>query len=64
MATEAMNESWARVMTQIQTIWSDQKFEETDLRKARGNLRKMVTLIQEQTGEEKADIVQKLSAFL
>ena len=64
MATEAMNESWARVMTQIQTIWSDQKFEETDLRKARGNLRKMVTLIQEQTGEEKADIVQKLSAVL
>ncbi len=64
MATEAMNESWARVMTQIQTIWSEQEFTAAELKKARGDLRKMVALINERTGEEKSEIVQKITALL
>ena len=64
MATEAMNESWARVMTQIQTIWSEQEFTVAELKKARGDLKKMVALINERTGEEKSDIVQKITALL
>ncbi len=64
MATEAMNESWRRVMTQIQTIWANQEFDEADLKKARGDLRKMVNLIHEKTEEPKADIIQKITAFL
>ncbi len=64
MATEAMNESWKRVMTQIQTIWTDQEFDESELKKARGNLRKMVDLIHERTGEEKPDIIEKITAVL
>ncbi|GMQ81315.1 MAG: hypothetical protein BMS9Abin05_0746 [Rhodothermia bacterium] len=64
MATDAMNESWARVMTQIQTIWSEQEFTVAELKKARGDLRKMVALINERTGEEKSEIVQKITALL
>ncbi len=64
MATEAMNESWARVTTQIKTIWNDQEFTDAELKKARGDLKKMVALINERTGEERADIIQKISAFL
>lgn len=64
MATEAMNESWARVTTQIKTIWNEQEFTDAELKKARGDLKKMVALINERTGEERADIIQKISAFL
>ncbi|MCH8123273.1 MAG: general stress protein CsbD [Bacteroidetes bacterium] len=64
MATEAMNESWARVTTQIKTIWNEQEFTDAELKKARGDLKKMVALINERTGEEEADILQKISAFL
>jgi hypothetical protein len=64
MATEAMNESWARVMTQIQTIWSEQEFTVAELKKARGDLKKMVALINERTGEERSDILQKITALL
>lgn len=64
MATEAMNESWARVTTQIKTIWNEQEFTDAELKKARGDLKKMVALINERTGDEEADILQKISAFL
>jgi hypothetical protein len=64
MATEAMNESWRRIVSQIRALWSDYEFEDADFKKARGNLVKMVDLIQSQTGESRGDITQKISAFL
>ena len=64
MATESMNESWRRVVEQIETIWADQTFDDAELKKARGSLKKMVDLIQSKTEESKADIMQKISAFL
>ncbi len=64
MATDAMNESWKRVMNQIQTIWTEEEFEEIELKKARGDLRKMVDLIHDRTGEKKLDIMQKISSVL
>lgn len=64
MATESMNESWRRVVEQIKTIWSDQEFDDAELKKARGSLRKMVDLIHSKTEEPRAEITQKISAFL
>lgn len=64
MATKTMNDSWARVVSQIETIWSEEEFGEKEMKKARGNLTKMVNLIHEKTGEPKPDIMQKISAFL
>jgi hypothetical protein len=64
MATQNMNDSWARVVDQIRTIWSDQDFDDTEMKKARGKFNKMVDLIHEKTGEPRPEIMQKISAFL
>ena len=64
MATTAMNESWRRVQNQITSVWADVEFGDKEMKKARGNLRKMVELIHEKTGEPRPAIMQKISAFL
>ncbi len=64
MATDAMNESWRRVLTQIQATWTEQDFQDSDLKKGRGDLKKIVDLIHEATGDPKADIKQKIISFL
>ena len=64
MATQSMNDSWARVVDQIRTIWNDEDFDDAEMKKARGKLNKMVDLIHEKTGEPRPDIMQKISAFL
>ncbi|MDA0379552.1 MAG: hypothetical protein O2899_08670, partial [Bacteroidetes bacterium] len=51
MATKNMNDSWTRVVNQIQSIWSNEEFGEAEMKKARGKLNKMVELIHEKTGE-------------
>ncbi|MEM1127445.1 MAG: general stress protein CsbD [Bacteroidota bacterium] len=64
MATRQMNESWKRVRSQIESIWSEQEFTDSDMKKARGNLPKMINLIHEKTGESRAEIMQKMSAII
>ena len=64
MATEAMNESWRRILSQIQSVWTEVEFDDKELKKARGNLKVMVSLIHDQTGEPKAEILQKITSFL
>ncbi len=64
MATEAMNDSWSRVVNQIKSIWGEQDFAEDEMKKARGSLPKMVGLIHEKTGEPKPEITMKIAAFL
>jgi uncharacterized protein YaaN involved in tellurite resistance len=64
MATKSMNDSWTRVVNQIETIWANDEFAEAEMKKARGKLNKMVDLIHEKTGEPRPEIVQKISAFL
>ncbi len=63
MATSSMNENWNYVKSQIEAIWVDAEFDDAELKKARGNLRKMVSLIEEKTGESKMEIRQKMSAI-
>jgi len=62
MATERMEESWSRIKTQIQNIWGD--FDEKEMKKARGDLREMVSMIHEKTGEDVQQIIQKISTGL
>lgn len=62
MATERMNENWRRVMSQIQSIWSDCEFADAEMKRARANLPHMVDLIHSKTGEPRAQIIQKLNA--
>lgn len=64
MATENMNDSWRRVRTQIEAIWSEAEFEDKEMKKARGNMNRMVDLIHEKTGEPHQQIYQKIVAIL
>lgn len=64
MATERMNESWRQVRAQIRSIWSETEFGDKELKKARGDMRKMVNLIHEKTGEPRTEIFQKISAII
>ena len=62
MANARMEESWAQVKSQIIEMWGD--MDEKELKKARGNMRKMVHLIHEKTGEDPGMIIQKMSAII
>ncbi|HEY5564084.1 MAG TPA: hypothetical protein VMO47_10115 [Rhodothermales bacterium] len=62
MATDRMEESWSRIKTQIQNIWGD--FDEKEMKKARGDLREMVSMIHEKTGEDVQQIIQKISTIV
>jgi hypothetical protein len=59
-----MNDSWHYVKTQIETIWNNANFEDTELKRARGDLKKMVDLIHRKTGEPRIEIMQKMSAII
>ena len=62
MSKARMDQSWQRVKTQIQAVWGE--IDESDLKKARGDLRNMVNLIHEKTGEDRSIIMQKMSAVI
>ena len=64
MATQRMNESWAQVRSQIESIWSDTEFTDKEMKKARGSMRRMVRLIHEKTDEPEKEIFQKISAII
>lgn len=64
MATAHMNDSWRRVRAQIESIWSEHEFGDKEMKKARGNLSKMVNLIHEKTGEPRSEILRKMNAIL
>ena len=64
MATERMNENWLQVCSQIESIWNEATFHEKEMKQARGNMRKMVQLIHDKTGEPKSEIFQKISAII
>ncbi len=64
MATERMNESWRQVCRQIVSIWNEVEFDDKEMKKARGNMRKMVQLIHDKTGEPRDEIFQKISAII
>lgn len=64
MATEAMNESWRRIRDQIKSIWDDADFDDKQMKRARGEMDKIVGLIQDKTGESREEIRRKMSAVL
>ena len=64
MATPRMNESWMQVRRQIESIWSETDFTDKEMKKARGNMQRMVTLVHQKTGEPRNEIFQKISAII
>ncbi|MFO8098545.1 MAG: general stress protein CsbD [Salinivenus sp.] len=64
MATEAMNEEWRRIRDQIKEIWDEADFDDKQMKRARGEMDKIVGLIHDKTGEEPEEIRRKMSAIL
>lgn len=64
MATEAMNEEWRRIRDQIKEIWADADFDDKQMKRARGEMKKIVGLIHDKTGEDPEEIRRKMSAIL
>lgn len=64
MATKAMNESWRRIRDQIKKIWSDVDWNDKEMKRARGEMKKIVGLIQDKTGESREEIRRKMSAII
>jgi len=62
MGKQRMDQNWQRVKAQITAVWGE--IDEQELKKARGNLTKMVNLIHEKTGEDRALIMQKMSVVI
>ena len=60
MANAQLDYSWQQVLSNIQAIWSNVEFDDKELRKTRGNLKKMVSLIHEKTGDNQSVILQKM----
>ena len=57
-----MDQSWDRMKDQITAQWEG--IDEGALKKARGNLSKVVDIIAEHTGEARASIMTKMQAFI
>ena len=64
MATEAMNESWRRIRDQIKEIWDEADFDDKQMKRARGEMEKIVGLIHDKTGESREEIRRKMGAIL
>ncbi len=57
-----MDQNWQRMKDQILSTWND--VDEAELKKARGSLGDMVSLIHTATGEDRQTILRKVSSFL
>ncbi|MFB6099192.1 MAG: general stress protein CsbD [Salinibacter sp.] len=64
MATEKMNEDWRRIRDQIKDIWDETDFDDKQMKRARGDLEKIMGLIHDKTGESIEEIRRKMSAIL
>ncbi|MEM6327642.1 MAG: hypothetical protein AAF791_11045 [Bacteroidota bacterium] len=64
MATPKMNRDWRQVRDRIKQVWNDEEFDDKKMKKARGSLRKMVSLVQAKTDEPRADIRRKIAAVM
>ena len=64
MATPKMNRDWRELRDRIKAMWSDVEFDDDRMKKTRGGLRKMVTLIQTKTDESRPDIRRKIEAVM
>ena len=64
MATPKMNRDWRQVRDRIKAMWSDVEFDDDRMKKTRGGLGKMVTLIQTKTDESRAEIRRKIVAVM
>lgn len=59
-----LNDSWNRVRNQIENMWGDVNFDESEMKDARGSLSHMINLIEQKTGETPAEIRRKVMTIV
>ena len=64
MASAKMNADWRRTRERIKGVWSDVEFDNKNMRRTRGSLSDMVTLIHERTGEPRQEIRRKVMSVI
>ena len=64
MATPKMNRDWHEIRDRIKSMWPGQEFDDARMKKTRGSLRQMVTLIHEKTEEPRLQIRRKIVAVM
>ena len=64
VATPKMNQDWRQIRDRIKAMWPGQEFDDARMKKARGSLRQMVTLIHEKTEEPRLQIRRKIAAVM
>ena len=64
MATPKMNRDWREIRDRIKAMWPRQEFDDARIKKTRGSLRQMVTLIQQKTDEPRPQIRRKIVAVM
>lgn len=64
MATPKMNRDWRQVRDRVKRAWSDVEFDDQNMKRVRGSLRQMVSLIQAKTGEPRNEIRRKVAAVM
>ena len=64
MATEKMNQDWRRIRDQIKDIWDEADFDDKQMKRARGDMEKIMGLIHDKTGESIEEIRRKMGAIL
>jgi len=64
MATPRMDQRWYRIRDRIKTVYTGADLNDQEMRRARGNLRKMVNLIHEKTGDDPAEIRRTVTALM
>jgi hypothetical protein len=64
MATPRMDERWYRIRDRIKDVYDSADITDKEMRRARGNLPKMVNLIHDKTGEPPAEIRRTVMALM
>jgi uncharacterized protein YjbJ (UPF0337 family) len=64
MATEKMDADWRRIRDQIKDIWDETDFDDKQMKRARGDMEKIMGLIHDKTGDSIEEIRRKMSAIL
>ena len=64
MATPKMNRDWRQVRDRVKATWSDVEFDDKKMKRVRGSLKQMVSLIQSKTDETRQEIRRKVVAVM
>jgi len=64
MATQAMDDRWFQIRDRIKAVYDSAELTDKEMRRARGNLGKMVRLIHDKTGAPQAEIRRTVTALM